>query len=143
MNVPERSTESRLNRAFGCFAFLGLAASTFGLFALLLNFGLLKDYWGLLFEIFLYFPLLVAMLIVSVCGIVQTVRLRHSALVVLSAIAITCATLMLTLPNGGGGSLGVVTGIAAGIFLAANVLIPAWWFIFGRQRYRGEAFLRE
>jgi hypothetical protein len=105
------------------------------------------DDWGLLFEIFLAIPLFVVMLIVSVCGIVRTVRLRHTALVVLSAIAIVCGggcvTLELTLRGGGGGSLGVVAGIAAGIFLAANVLIPAWWFISGRRDYKSEALAQQ
>ncbi len=27
-------------------------------------------------------------------------------------------------------------GVAFGIFIAANLLIPAWWFIKDRRRYR-------
>ena len=30
-------------------------------------------------------------------------------------------------------------GVAFGIYIAANLLIPAWWFINGRRRYRSKA----
>jgi hypothetical protein len=83
----------------------------------------------------------------SIFGIWQSVRFRHPALVVLSAISIACGGgLIVLLPNtpgwNGGPNLPIVDygmGIAFGIYIVGNILIPAWWFIRGRQRYRTKA----
>jgi hypothetical protein len=41
--------------------------------------------------------------------------------------------------NGGGPIVEYAIDIAFGIYIAANVLIPAWWFAMGRRRYRSKA----
>jgi hypothetical protein len=34
-------------------------------------------------------------------------------------------------------------GIAFGIYIIGNILIPAWWFTLGSRRYRTKAFAQE
>ena len=141
---------SRLNRAFGCFAFLGLATLPVGVGILLsvlhwMNFdeGSNGGTLVMLFGMGLAAPLSVGMLGASIYGIQQTVRFRHTALVALSAISIACGVGMLGLlpytPVWNGGPdfpiVDYAIGIAFGIYVTANLLIPAWWFTKGRRRY--------
>ena len=147
--VTEKSDDALLNRAYGCFGFLGLASLPFGIAALLSHFGLMNFdegsngfTWTLVFGMFLGPLLLVGMLVASVSGIVLTVKFwRHSALVVLSLVSIVCVGGGVTyisysdapnLPH----YLDNAVAIGAAIYIAANVLIPAWWFAMGRRRYR-------
>ena len=157
MEARKRSDESQLNRTYGCFAFLGLATLPIGVGSLLsvlhwVNFdegstaGGLAMYFGML----LGAPLSVGILGASIYGLWQTVRFRHRALIVLSAITIACCggliVLMLYTPAWNGDlDLPIVDygmGVSFGIYIAANLLIPAWWFIKGRQHYRRKAALR-
>jgi hypothetical protein len=34
-------------------------------------------------------------------------------------------------------------GVGALLYMGANILIPAWWFIKGRRHYRSKAVLRD
>jgi hypothetical protein len=157
MKIP-RSDESLLNRAYGCFAFLGMATLPVGVGALLsvlhwMNFdeGSTGFMLVMLFGMVLAVPLSVGILGASIFGISQTMRFRHPALVVLSLISIACGGGMIVLlPHtpvwNGGPDFPIVDygmGIAFGIYIVGNVLIPAWWFIKGRRRYRTEAFAQE
>jgi hypothetical protein len=158
MEAPRRSDESLLNRAYCCFAFLGLATLPVGVGALLyvlhwMNFdeGSTGGTLTMLFGMALATPLAIGMVGASIFGIWQTVRFRHPALVVLSMVSVVCGGgLIALLPytpgwNGGPG-LPIVDygmGVAFGIYIAANLLIPAWWFINGRRRYRSKAALRD
>jgi hypothetical protein len=152
MDLPLRRNESRLNRAYGCFAFLGLVTLPLGLAAVLQKLGLMHFdegsgglgetlsgwayYWGML----LGGPILIGMLVASAYGIVRTVQFRHLALEVLSVNAIVCGggtiLLIFTSDNAPQPILDYVTGIGFGIYITANVLIPTWWFTTGRRRYR-------
>jgi hypothetical protein len=158
VEVPRKSEKSWLNRAFGCFAFLGLATLPVGVGVLLsllhwMNFdeGSNGGTLVMLFGMGLAAPLSVGILGASIFGISQTVRFRHPALVVLSVISIACGGGMIALlPKtpvwNGGPDLPIVDygiGIAFGIYIAANLLIPAWWFINGRRRYRSTALANE
>ena len=90
--------------------------------------------------IVLGFPIFAGILTASVWGIRETVRFRHPALVVLSTISIVCGYGSLALKTTWNGDRGHplldhVTDIGVGIYIAANILIPAWWFAVGRRRY--------
>jgi len=158
MKAPRRSDESLLNRAYGCFAFIGLATLPLGvglLFEVLrwMNFdegstgGSLAMFYGMA----LAPPLTIGIVGASIFGIWQTVRFRHPALVVLSMVSVVCgggliALLPFTPGWNGGPDLPIIDygmGVAFGIYIAANLLIPAWWFIKGRQQYRSEVGLRD
>jgi hypothetical protein len=158
MEVPRKNDESRLNRTYGCFAFLGLATLPVGVGALLyvmhwMNFdeGSTGGSLTMLFGMALAAPLSIGMMGATTFGIWQTVRFRHTALVVLSAISILCGGgLIVLLPYtpgwNGGPDLPIVDfgmGVAFGIYIAANILIPAWWFVIGRRRYRSKALAQE
>lgn len=145
-------------RTVGCFAFLGLATLPVGVGALLyvlhwMNFdeGSTGGTLTLLFGMALATPLAIGIFCASISGIWQTVRFRHPALIVLSTVSIVCGGgLIALLPytpgwNGGPDSPIVDYGIAGafGIYIAANLLIPAWWVINGRRQYRSEAALRD
>jgi hypothetical protein len=141
MEVPRKTDESLLNRAYCCFGFLGLVTLPFGLAALLEAFGLVSfdvgsggvgaalAGWVELFEFTLAIPLFVAMLSASVYGVWRTVQFPHSGLVALSVISIVCGggylILLLTVSGGGRGAIGDVAEIVLGIYIAANVFIPA------------------
>ncbi|HXL20886.1 MAG TPA: hypothetical protein VOA78_00345 [Candidatus Dormibacteraeota bacterium] len=155
MDVPQRRNESMLNRAYGCFAFLGLVTLPLGLAALLKKFGLMHFdegsgglgaalsgwayYWGIL----LGGPILIGMLAASVYGIVRAVQFRHLALEALSVNAIVCGggtmLLIFAADNAPQPFLDYVAGIGFGTYITANVLIPAWWFTTGRRHYRYNA----
>jgi hypothetical protein len=155
--VTEKSDDALLNRAYGCFGFLGLVTLLFGIVALLSQFGLMNFNegsngfgWMLVGGMLLGPPLLVGMLVASVWGIVLTVKFwRHSALVVLSVVSIVCGGGLLTVMaiewdvSPGSSTLTPAMDIAGGVYIAANVLVPAWWFIKGRRRYRSEALAQE
>ena len=156
--APRRSDESRLSRAYGCFAFLGLATLPVGVGALLyvlhwMNFdeGSTGGTLTMLFGMALAVPLAIGMVGASIFAIWQTVRFRHPALVVLSMVSIICgggliAVLPYTPGWNGGPNLPIVDygmGAAFGIYIAANLLIPTWWFINGRRRYRSKALAHE
>jgi hypothetical protein len=158
MEVPRKSDESRLNRAYACFAFLGLATLPVGVGALLsvlhwMNFdeGSTGFTLVLLFGMGLAPLLSIGMVGASIFGIWQTVRFRHPALVVLSMVSIVCgggliALLPYTPGWNGGPDLPIVDygmGVAFGIYIAANILIPAWRFVIGRRRYRSKALAHE
>jgi hypothetical protein len=145
--VPENSSEvlrleyARLNRAYRCFAFLGLVTLPFGIAALLDEFHLINfdAIVGVRLEGWTIFLGIPGMLCATIYGIRQTVRFRHPALVVLSVVSIIFW----------GGTMiyfryfdyltGYVLGIAFGIYITANIFIPAWWFTMGRRRYRSKA----
>jgi hypothetical protein len=152
--VLPKSELPRLNRAYACFAFLGLATLPVGVGALLsvlrwMNFdeGSTGGSLAMLFGMALATPLFLGMLAASIFGIWQTMRFRHPALIVLSVISVACSGgLIILLPNTpgwkGGSDSPMVDygmGIAFGIYIAANLLIPAWWFTQGRRRYRSAA----
>ena len=158
MEAPRRTDESLLNRAYGCFAFLGLATLPVGVGILLyvlhwMNFdeGSTGGSLTMLFGMGLATPLAMGMLCATIYGIQQTVRFRHPALVVLSAISIVCGGgLIVLLPNtpgwNGGPDSPVVDyglGLVFGIYIIANLLIPARWFISGRRHYRSNVALRD
>jgi hypothetical protein len=95
MKVPGKSAESRLNRAYACFAFLGLATLPIGVGALLsvlhwMNF----DEGSTGFQLVLFFgmvlatPLSIGIVGALIFGLWQTVRIRHRPLIVLSIVAI-------------------------------------------------------
>jgi hypothetical protein len=146
--VIEKSDDALLNRAYGCFGLLGLVTMSFGIAALLSQFGLVNfdegshgSGWTLVGAMLLGPPLLVGMLFASVCGILLTVKFRrHSALVVLSVISIVCGGgLVIVLASEwdahpGSPALTHAVDIAGGLYITANVLIPAWWFTKGRRR---------
>ena len=137
---PEQSDEFRLNRAYRCFAFLGIVMLPFPLLDLLTQFeaanGIVERWSGLaeLVGMILALPIFVGMLCATIYGIRQTVRFRHPALVVLSMVSIVCGIgLIVLLPYtpgwNGGPDLAIVDygmGVAFGIFIAANLIIPAW-----------------
>ena len=163
--VPENSDEflrleyARLNRAYRCFAFLGLVTLPFGLAALLQAFGLMDfnfvvgtdargvgqrlSQLALVVSLVLGGPIVLGMLGATVYGIRQTVRFRHTALVVLSLVSIVCGSglmiLLAILGNGGGPIVEYAIDIAFGSYITANVFVPAWWFAMGRRRYRSKA----
>ncbi len=166
MEVTREHDEFVLNRAYRCFAFLGLITLPLGLAALLQVFGLLnfdigtigKDSGGvgqtlsrvaLLVGMLLGLPLGAGMLYATIYGIRQTVRFRHPPLVALSVISIVCGGgLLIVMANEwdvdhGGSALTCATDIAGGLYVGANVLIPAWWFIKGRRHYKSKAVPQE
>jgi hypothetical protein len=158
VEVTRKSEKSRLNRVFGCFAFLGLATLPVGVGILLsvlhwMSFdeGTNGGTLAMLFGMGLAAPLSLGILGASIFGILQTVRLRHPALVVLSAISIACGGGMIALlPKtpvwNGGPDFPMVDygiGIAFGIYVVANILIPAWWFTRGRRNYRSNALAKQ
>jgi len=151
--VPENSSEvlrleyARLNRAYRCFAFLGLVTLPFGLGALLDEFHLMNfdAIVGIKLEGWTIFLGIPGMLCATIYGIRQTVRFRHPALVVLSVISIIFwgGTMIYMRYSDLHPTLdyvtGYVLGIAFGIYITANIFIPAWWFTMGRRRYRSKA----
>jgi hypothetical protein len=155
--VTEKSDDALLDRAYACFGFLGLVTLLIGIAALLSQFGLMNFKegsngftWTLVFGMFLGPLLLVGMLVASVWGVVLTVKFwRHSALVVLSVVSMLCGGGLLTVMAiewgvyPGSSTLTHAMDIAGGAYIAANVLIPAWWFAMGRRRYRSEAHAQE
>ena len=156
MDVPEKSDESLLSRAYGCFAFLGLITLPYGLAGLLSELGLMNFHVGsggigetlTVVGTVLGFPIFAGILTASVSGIRQTVRFRHPALVILSTVSIICgygSLALLTTWNDVRGHpiLDYVADMAVGIYIAANVLIPVWWFTAGRLRYRNKALAQE
>lgn len=159
MDLSPSREMSRLNRAYACFAFLGLVSLPFGLAALfqkvgLMNFdqgsgGLGERFSGDAYHlgILLGGPILIGMLVASVYGIVRTLEFRHPALAVLSVNAIVCGggTILLIFLSDSVNTpiLDYVTGIGFGIYVAGNLLIPAWWFFKGRRQYRETTLQRE
>lgn len=81
-------------------------------------------------------PTFAAMIGATVYGIARAVQFRHPAMVILSVISMVC----------GGGVIALLTvlsdrespyafGAFGGVYIAGNVLIPAWWFAVGRRRF--------
>lgn len=150
---PEQNDEFRLNRAYRCFAFLGIITLPLPLLDLLSQFKAVSgivDQWGVLLELvamFLALPILGGMLYATIYGIRQTVRFRHRPLVILSAVSIICVGgLMLFIPYSDSPGhadvhpvTGYMMGLGFGIYIWSNILIPAWWFIKGRRQYRSAA----
>ena len=154
--VTEKSEDALLDRAYGCFGFLGLVTMSFGIAALLSQFGLVNFDegshgfgWTLVGAMLLGPLLLVGMLFASVCAIVLTVKFwRHSALVVLSVVSIVCVGgAMIYISHSDAPNLphylDNAVAIGAAIYIAANILLPAWWFAMGRRRYRSKALAQE
>ncbi len=142
---PEQSDEFRLNRAYRCFAFLGIVTLPFPLLDLRTQFKAangIVERWGVLAELvvmILALPTFAGMLYATIYGIRQTVRFRHRPLVFLSAVSIICGGgFLLSIPywDSFGHDPHHVTdyllGFGFSLYVAANVLIPAWWFIKGR-----------
>lgn len=157
METSRKSDESRLNRAFGWFAFLGLATLPVGVGLLLsvmhwVNFDEGSN-WGILPELFgltLAAPIFLGMVFASIYGIWQTVRLRHPALVVLSVISIAFLGLIVILPTTPAWDADTFPpivdyglGITFGSYIVGNILIPAWWFTRGRRHYRTKALAQD
>ena len=150
---PEQKDEILLNRAFGCFTFLGVVPLLIGFLDLLIQFETAKgneENWGLLVELtvmILALPVLAGMLYATTYGIRQTVRFRHRPLVFLSAVSIICGGgFLLSIPYWSSPNNAVTNYLVAfgfWFYAAANILIPAWWFIKGRRHYRSEAALRD
>ncbi len=147
--VTEKSDDALLDRAYGCFGFLGLASLAFGLSVLLSESSGLAGGLTVLFGMLLPLALMLGMFAASVCGIVLTVKFRrHPALVVLSVVSIVCVggamvymshSVIPELPH----YLEYAPTIGVAIYVAANVLLPAWWFAMGRRRYRSNALAQE
>jgi hypothetical protein len=154
MKHSEKSDKTLLNRAYGCFAFLGLITLPFGLGAVLQAYGLMnfdegsggvgETLTGLAYLVgmVLGFPIAAGMLTATVYGMTKTVQLRHWGLKVLSIVSIVCGGgLLLVLFNEwdeypGWPFLRHLMDIAGGTYVAANTIIPGWWFTLGRRRYR-------
>ena len=158
MQAQRKSDESRLNRAYACFAFLGLATLPVGLGALLsalhwMSFdeGTNGGTVSMLFGMALAVPLSIGMMFATVYGIQQTVRFRHRALVVLSIITVVCGGgLIALLPHmpgwNGGPDVPIVDygmGAAFGIYILGNISIPAWWFAKGKRLYKSKALAQK
>lgn len=156
MARPQRSEKSLLNRAYGCFAFLGMATLPVGVGFLLsalhwMNFdeGSNGGTLSMLFGMVLATPLAIGMVAASIFGIKHTVRFRHPALIVLALVSIICGGgLIVLLPltpawNGGPDSpiIDYVMSVAFGIYIVANLLIPGWWFFKGRRHYKSSPAL--
>jgi hypothetical protein len=150
---PEQKDEFLLNRAYRCFAFLGIVTFTIGLLDLLSEFeaanGIVQQ-WGLLAELagmILALPILAGMLYATIYGIRQTARFRHRPLVFLSAVSIIGGgAFMLSIPywdSPGDAVTNYLMSLGFGFYIAANILIPAWWFIKGRRHYRSKAAIRD
>ena len=150
---PEQSDEFRLNRAYQCFAFLGIVTIPFPLLDLLTQFKAangIVERWGVLAELvvmILALPIFAGMVYATIYGIRQAVRFRHRPLVFLSAASIICGGgFMLSIPywdSPGHAVTGYLMSLGFGLYMGANILIPAWWFIKGRRHYRSEAALRD
>jgi hypothetical protein len=159
--TSEKSNEFLLNRGYRCFAFLGLVTLPFGLGALLSEFGLMNfdesshglGWTLILWTMVLCIPIFVGMLYATVYGIRQTVRFRHRPLVVLSLVSLICwgGTMIFIAYSASevtdhpilDRAISDVMGIGLGVYIAANVLIPTWWFSKGRRRYRSNALAQE
>ncbi len=147
--APAKRNQASLDRAYFCFAFLGLVTLPIGVGALLsvlhwVNFdeGSTAGGEAMYFGMLLGAPLSVGILGASIYGIWQTVRFRHRALIVLSVITIACAGGLIVLMPHDGPDLPIVDygmGFAFAIYITANLLVPAWWFAKGRRRYRSGA----
>jgi hypothetical protein len=150
---PEQSDEFRLNRAYRCFAFLGIVTLPFPLLDLLTQFKAangIVERWGVLAELvvmILALPTFAGMLYATIYGIRQTVRFRHRPLVFLSAVSIICGGgFLLSIPywdSPNGAVTGYLMALGFGLYIAANNLIPAWWFIKGRGHYRRKVALQD
>lgn len=158
---PAINNERLLNRAFRCFAFVGLATLPVGIGGLLAAFRWMSFDEGtnggtlsMLFGMILAGPLALCILAATAYGLRQTVRLRHRALIVLSAITVVCGGgLIILLPYTPGWEgrpdspnipivdYSMITAFA--IFLVANISIPAWWFTKGRRLHRKSALGHE
>ena len=159
MELSSRSEMLGLNRAYACFAFLGAVTLPFGLAALLQKIGVMNfdegsgglgerlSGYAYLLGMLLGGPVLIGMLVASVYGIVRTLQFRHTALAVLFVNTIVCGggtILLIILPDRlDNPMLDYVTGIGFSIYVAANVLIPTWWFLKGRRDYRQATFPTE
>ena len=154
--MAEKTIEFRLNRAYRCFAFLGLITLPVGLAALLDALGLMKfdmgtigvdssgvgqtlTRWAFAVAMLLGIPILAGMLYTTIYGIWQAMRLRQQPLLVLSAVSIICwLGTLIYIPYSdlpGHTYLEYAWEIGGEIYVAANLLIPAWWFTKGRWRY--------
>lgn len=150
-----KSKKAQLNWTFGYFFFLGLTTLPFGVIALLdalhwVNLEKISsdgEFWIEIFGLTVALPLVLAMLAATIMGIWRTVELRHPALIVLSIVSIICGGGMIALVPytpvwNGHPDVPVVDhtmAIAFGIYICANVLIPAWWFIVRRPRDKNSA----
>ena len=153
MDVAKRSDASLLNRAYGCFAFLAIVPFLLALLDVLSNFetakGIVERWSGLaeLVGMLLAFPALAGMLYATIYGIRQTVRFRQPPLVFLSAVSIICGGgFLLSIPYWDSPRNAVreyLMALGFGFYLGANILIPAWWFIKGRRRYKSKAVRRD
>ena len=162
--MAEKTIEFRLNRAYRCFAFLRLITLPVGLAALLDALGLMKfdmgtigvdssgvgqtlTRWAFAVAMLLGIPILAGMLYATIYGIWQAARLRHQPLVVLSAVSIICwLGTLIYIPYSdvpGHPYLEYAWEIGGEIYVAANLVIPAWWFTKGRRRYRRNAVAHE
>jgi hypothetical protein len=149
----EQSDEFLLNRAYRCFAFLGIVTIPFPLLDLLTQVKAangIVERWGGLAELagmILALPTFAGMLYATVCGIRLTVRFRHRPLVFLSAVSIICGGgFMLSIPywdSPGSAVMGYLMSLGFGVYMAANILIPAWWLIKGREHYRRKVALQD
>jgi len=148
---PQHSDEVRLNRAYRGFAFLGIVTSSLALLDLLSEFAPkgIEEGWGLIAELvgmLLAFPVLAGMLYATIYGIRQTVRFRHRTLVFLSGVSIFYGGgFLLSIPYWDSPRNAVreyLMALGFGFYLAANILIPAWWFVKGRRQYRSKGALR-
>ncbi|MGC2194936.1 MAG: hypothetical protein WA628_09685 [Terriglobales bacterium] len=145
--APRRSEESLLNRAYGCFAFLGLATLPVGvgiLFYVLhwMNFdeGSTGGTLTMLFGMGLAAPLAMGMLGATIYGIQQTVRFRHPALVVLSVISIVCGGGLIVLlphtPGWNGGPDSPIVDYGMGVVFFEKSSARALLTAFSRPPYR-------
>jgi len=145
----EQSDEFRLNRAYRCFAFLGIITFPAQFEAV----NDILEHWGVLAELAVMvvaLPVLSGMVYATYYGIRQKVRFRHRPLVFLSAVSIICGGgIMLSIPywdssgHAGPHVTDYLPFVGFELYIWANILIPAWWFIRGRRHYRSKAALRD
>lgn len=137
--IPAEKSEKlkvrrRLDFAYACFVFLGLAlmAITSIQFADKGN----REGWGMLLGLSLPLPMLIAF----VTAIVLTVKSRHHAPVVvlcLTTILYLGVTAALGLSDRcSEDACGQALDAAAWTYAAVATLVPAWWFTIGRWRNR-------
>jgi hypothetical protein len=135
----------RLNRAYGCYAFIGVTILVFLAIASAIPEGEAAEGYGMMMGMSVGAPLMLGSIIAFVAGIVLTLGLhdrwhRHRPLV------IVCLTHVLfmagaigassAIPDEPGRLLQYALYALVGIYIAIAVLVPGWWFTIGRRKYR-------
>jgi hypothetical protein len=147
MTIPAQADTTRetgtqeslrlLNRAYGCYAFIGLTFLVFLAIVSAIPQGEAAEGYGMMMGLSLGVPLVLGSTIAFVAGIVLTLRLQdrwrlHRPLVVVclthilflaGAIGVSSA-----IPDEPGKPLEYALYAMVGIYIAIAVLVPGWWF---------------